>query len=368
MRENNKRYKVGILGATGAVGQRFVSLLLPHHPLFEVVLLGASERSCGLCYCDAVSAWTLPEPIPAVAAAMTLQLCEPSVILAHKCDLVFSGLDNAVAGGIEEECAKAGLGVFSNAKNHRMDPHVPILIPFVNHEHLEAVYRQPYNASHGGFIVTNANCASTGLAIALKPIYEAFGISSMFVATLQAVSGAGYPGLPSMDILDNVIPGIAGEEGKLETEPQKILGRCTTAGIEPAEIKCSASSHRVGVTDGHLISVSLLLTARPPDVVAAVRAALINHQLPDAVKQLPSCPAKHLILSELPHRPQPRLDRNAGGGMTTTVGRVRECPLFDVRLCILSHNTILGAAGGSVLNAELAAAKGLLDKRKQPTE
>eukprot|EP00922_Rhytidocystis_sp_ex-Travisia-forbesii_P022589 GHVS01033063.1.p1 GENE.GHVS01033063.1~~GHVS01033063.1.p1 ORF type:complete len:225 (-),score=22.37 GHVS01033063.1:33-707(-) len=205
--QSTAKYRVGILGATGAVGQRFVSLLFSHD-WFDVVVLAASERSSGQRYRHAVT-WTLPDAMPAAAADIVVDICEPS-LLATRCDLVFSGLDNSVAGDIEDKCAQAGLAVFSNAKNHRMDPFVPILIPFVNYEHLQAVYKQPSMVSAGGFIVTNANCASTGLAIALKPIHEAFGICSMFVATLQAVSGAGYPGLPSMAILDNAIPGISG--------------------------------------------------------------------------------------------------------------------------------------------------------------
>eukprot|EP00922_Rhytidocystis_sp_ex-Travisia-forbesii_P022583 GHVS01033057.1.p1 GENE.GHVS01033057.1~~GHVS01033057.1.p1 ORF type:complete len:310 (-),score=26.40 GHVS01033057.1:576-1505(-) len=306
--------------------------------------------------------------MPLAAADMVVDSCEPSM-LANRCDLVFSGLDNSVAGDIEQQCAQAGLAVFSNAKNHRMDPFVPILIPFVNHEHLQAVYKQPSMVSSGGFIVTNANCASTGLAIALKPIHEAFGICSMFVATLQAVSGAGYPGLPSMAILDNAIPGISGEEGKLETEPQKIFGSLTAEGIQSAAIKCSACTHRVPVTDGHLISVSLKLSNQPPScsspdkVAEAVKQVLIQHEIPNVIKKLPSSPARHLLVSEEADRPQPRLDRHAGGGMTTTVGRVRSCNLFDVRLSILSHNTIIGAAGGSVLNAEQSVAQGLIQHR-----
>eukprot|EP00921_Rhytidocystis_pertsovi_P002137 GHVQ01003678.1.p1 GENE.GHVQ01003678.1~~GHVQ01003678.1.p1 ORF type:complete len:434 (+),score=25.67 GHVQ01003678.1:179-1303(+) len=363
-----RKFHVGVLGATGTVGQRFVQLL-ENHPWFAVSVLAASHRSAGKTYGTAV-AWKLEGEAP--YQDMVVEDCENVATIAALSDLVFSGLDASVAGDIEEAFADAGVPVFSNAKNHRMDKFVPILIPFVNSDHLEVVQQQPSFRKSGGYIVTNSNCASTGLCIALKPLQDSFGLKSMFVATLQAISGAGYPGLPSLDILDNVIPGISGEEEKIETEPNKILGVNTgLQGITPAGINCSASTHRVPVTDGHVVSLSLSLQHPPSKedetkLVESIKNALMQHSLHPDVLKLPSCPKKHLHVTEAPDRPQPRLDRTAGKGMTTVVGRIRPCPLLDVRLTILSHNTVIGAAGGSLLNAELAASRALIKRRCLP--
>lgn len=363
---NPGKYRVGVLGATGAVGQRFIQLL-ETHPWFEVAVVAASERSAGKRYSEAAN-WKVSASIPAKVRDMVVQECDAAK-LAPQVDIVFSGLDASVAGEVETALANLGVAVFSNAKNHRMDVDVPILIPQINAEHVDIVRQQGSFRASGGFVVTNANCSSTGLSVALAPIHQTFGITHMAVATLQAVSGAGYPGLPSLDILDNCIPYISGEEPKLEEEPNKILGTYQpgAAYIKPAAIRATAMCHRVAVTDGHTVSVTLKLADRrgcdtEAALVAAVTEALASYRPDPLVGQLPSCPPACIIVRSEPDRPQPRLDRMEGGGMATVVGRVRGCPLFDVRMTTLAHNTVLGAAGGSLLNAELAVAKGLVNR------
>lgn len=357
------KYKVGILGATGAVGQRFLALL-GTHLWFEVTRLGASERSVGRQYGEVVN-WKIPSPLPSHYRAMPIVSCNASEFVGH-CELVFSGLDASVAGNIETEMANAGLAVFSNAKNHRYAPDVPILIPFINPDHLEAIQHQSSFINSGGFIVTNANCSSTGLSIALAPIYKSFGgIQRLFVATLQAISGAGYPGLPSLDILDNVIPFISGEEEKIEIEPNKILGRFDSDRFVGANIKISAICHRVPVTDGHTVSVSLELSPKvfgKEELIQRIHECFDNFKLSEEVARLPSCPSVPILVRNEPDRPQPRLDRDEGKGMTTVVGRIRPCSILDIKMTVTSHNTIIGAAGGSILNAELAVSRGYVKK------
>eukprot|EP00274_Cyanoptyche_gloeocystis_P008489 CAMPEP_0196662960 /NCGR_PEP_ID=MMETSP1086-20130531/51021_1 /TAXON_ID=77921 /ORGANISM="Cyanoptyche gloeocystis , Strain SAG4.97" /LENGTH=436 /DNA_ID=CAMNT_0041998597 /DNA_START=85 /DNA_END=1395 /DNA_ORIENTATION=+ len=353
-----KKLSVGVLGATGSVGQRFLQLL-EGHPWFEVKALGASSRSAGKAYQDAAN-WKQSTPIPADCAEMMVTECKPELLGVP--DVIFSGLDADVAGPIEESFAQAGSAVFSNAKNHRMDDDVPILIPHCNADHLDIVAHQKKIRGYDkGFIVTNANCSSTGLAIALKPIDDAFGIDCFMVVTMQAISGAGYPGLPSMDILDNVVPFIGGEEEKMESEPQKILAKLNadkTAFVN-AGFKSSAHCNRVHVLDGHTESVSIKLKTKgvtPEDIKRVLR----NHTSIAQELKMPSAPEKCIIVTDVPNRPQTRLDRMVGGGYTVTVGRVRPCNLFDIRFTLLSHNTIIGAAGGSIQNAELAVVKGLI--------
>lgn len=342
------RLPVAILGATGAVGQRFVSLL-DGHPWFRVAALAASERSAGKRYRDAAR-WFLDKPMPDWAAAMEVVPCRPGL----EARLAFSGLDAAVAGEVEQAFAAAGHAVVSNSRNHRMDPEVPLLVPEINADHLDLIEAQRKRFPQGGLILTNPNCSTMGLVLAVAPIYRAFGIERLVVATLQAVSGAGYPGVPSADILDNVMPYIPSEEEKMESETLKILGVPGT----PAGFPVSAHCHRVHVSDGHMLAVSIKTAkpATPEEVVETLRSFQSTlHQL-----GLPSLPARPLAVAEQDDRPQPRFDRMAGDGMVVTVGRVRRCPALDLKLVALVHNTIRGAAGGAILNAELLKAKGYL--------
>uniref|UniRef100_A0A0G4GBE9 Aspartate-semialdehyde dehydrogenase n=1 Tax=Chromera velia CCMP2878 TaxID=1169474 RepID=A0A0G4GBE9_9ALVE len=359
----SSKYRVGILGATGAVGQRFLQLL-EGHPWFEVTALGASERNAGKTYKDAAN-WKISADIPEMAKGLVILDCSDTQAFLPLVDLLFSGLDSSVAGTVEKSFAEAGVPVFSNAKNYRMAEKVPILLPTANPDHVDIVTHQD-TFSKGGFIVTNANCSSTGLTIALKPIFEAFGITTFIATTLQAISGAGYPGLSAMDMTDNCVPFISGEEDKIETEPCKILGKPKGDGtIQFASMKGCAMCHRVAVSDGHVVSVSLKLENPPSgDKAAAVVEALRKYRVHPDVEVLPSCPPQAVVVRDEPDRPQPRLDRMAGGGQASVVGRVRECPVFDVRMVTLSHNTIVGAAGGSLLNAELAVKRGYVKHRQ----
>lgn len=342
------RLPVAILGATGAVGQRFVSLL-DRHPWFRVAALAASERSAGRKYHEAAR-WFLERPMPEWAAEMEVVPCQPGL----EARLVFSGLDAGVAGDLEEAFAAAGHAVVSNSRNHRMDPGVPLLVPEINAGHLDLLAAQRRRFPRGGLIVTNPNCSTMGLVLAVAPIHRAFGIERLVVATLQAVSGAGYPGVPSVDILDNVLPSIPGEEEKMESETLKILGDPGT----PARFPVSAHCHRVHVSDGHTLALSIK-TARPATAEAAVE---VLREFRSSLDQLglPSLPPRPLAVSARDDRPQPRFDRMAGHGMVVSVGRVRRCPALDLKMVALVHNTIRGAAGGALLNAELLKAKGLL--------
>lgn len=349
--------RVGILGATGAVGQKFVALLADH-PWFRVTHLAASERSAGRAYRDVVN-WTASEPMPEKAGRLEVASAEPPL----DCDFVFSGLDASVAGEIEGRFAAAGIPVISNARNYRMQTDVPLLIPEVNPDHVELVRRQRW--SNGGFIVTNPNCSTVGLVVALKPLHDAFGLDTVQVTTMQALSGAGYPGVPSLDILGNVIPFIGGEEAKMETEPLKLLGTLADDGVKPATFNISAQCNRVPVLDGHLECVSVKLSR--PASVEEVRSAFDTFQSPTRDFQLPSEPERVVRYFADDRFPQPRLHAGLGAGMTVSIGRLRPCPVLDFKFVVLSHNTIRGAAGGAILNAELLVRQGLLQKRV-PTE
>ena len=355
-----KKWRAGVLGATGLVGQRLVKLLAGH-PWFELTEVAASERSSGKSYAEAVR-WHLDGPIPEAARNLVVKSLDPSL----ECDFVFSALDSSVAGGAEEDFARAGYPVVSNSKNHRMDPDVPLLIPEVNASHLDAIPTQQKNRGYSGFIVTNPNCSTAGLVLVLKPLADAFGLEKVFAVTLQAVSGAGYPGVASMDIHANVIPFISGEEEKMESEPQKLLGRWDGARFIDAGLGLSAHCNRVPVLEGHLecISVSLKKIA----CLKEVREALRNFEVTAELASLPSAIRHPVIVIDGEDRPQPRRDVHAGNGMAAVVGRVRECPLLDIKLTLLSHNLVRGAAGAALLNAELLAARGFLNGRVREDE
>jgi aspartate-semialdehyde dehydrogenase len=348
-RTGDGRLPVAVLGATGAVGQRFVSLL-DGHPWFRVAALAASERSAGKPYAEAVR-WFLETPIPEWARGMEVVACRPG----PEARLAFSGLDSSVAGAIEEEFANAGHVVVSNSRNHRMTRDVPLLVPEINEAHLELIEDQKRRRSSGGFIITNPNCSTVGLVMATAPIEKAFGVTRLMVATLQALSGAGYPGIPSVDILDNIIPYIVDEEEKMESETLKVLGGLR----EPASIKVSAQCHRVQVSDGHTLAISI----EPRDRASPEEAtrALRGFRSSLSGLGLPSLPERPIEVRDEPDRPQPRFDRMAGAGMVVTVGRVRHCPVLGLKLVALVHNTVRGAAGVAILNAELLKARGYLE-------
>ncbi len=340
--------EVGVLGATGVVGQHFVSRL-SRHPWFRPVWLAASERSEGKTYRDAAP-WRLAAPMPEAAAGRIMDGCVPG----RGPKIVFSGLDASVAGDVEGAFAAAGHVVVSNARNFRMDPLVPLLIPEVNADHLGLVAEQQRTKGWPGVIVTNPNCSTVVLASALAPL-RPFGLAKVIVTTMQAVSGAGYPGVPSLDILGNVVPYIGGEEDKMERETQKILG--SEGGRQPHGVVISAHTNRVPVIDGHTMTVSVEFTSRVPaaDVVAAMRAFRGRPQ----ELGLPTAPVPAIEVMDEPNRPQPRLDADRGDGMTVSVGRVRECPVFHVKFVALAHNVVRGAAGAAILNAELMVAEGM---------
>jgi len=355
------KWRAGVLGATGVVGQRLVKLLSTH-PWFELAEVAASERSSGKTYTEAVR-WQLDGPIPESAGGLLVKSLDPSL----QCDFVFSALDSSVAGPAEEDFARAGYPVVSNSKNHRMDPDVPLLIPEVNAAHLEAIPVQQKNRGYTtGFIVTNPNCSTAGLVLVLKPLAEAFGLEKIFVVTLQAVSGAGYPGVPSMDIHANVIPFISGEEEKMESEPQKLLGKWDGTRFLDAGLGLSAHCNRVPVLDGHLECVSIAL--KKIASLHEVREALRNFTVDAELASLPTAVRQPIFVLDGDDRPQPRRDVDAGNGMAAAVGRIRECPLLDVKLTLLSHNLIRGAAGAALLNAELLAARGFFPLRVASAE
>jgi len=348
-----EKVKVGILGATGAVGQRFVQLL-DGHPWFRVTALAASGRSAGRPYGE-VCRWLLPSDMPGWAREMVVQEAEPTL----DCQLVFAALPGGIAGAIEERFAAAGYAVCSNSSAHRQAPDVPILIPEVNAHHLGLIPTQKEQRGWPGFIVAKPNCSTTHLVTVLKPLWDAFGLRRVFVVTMQAVSGAGYPGVPSLDMVDNVVPYIGGEEDKMEWEPRKLLGRLSDGRIEEADLPISAQCNRVAVRDGHLecVSVELGRKASRDEVVAALEA---YGGLPEGL-HLPSAPGQLLIVRPEADRPQPIYDREAGRGMSTTIGRIRPCPLLDYRFVLLGHNTVRGATGGAILSAELLLAQGYLE-------
>lgn len=346
-----KKINVAILGATGSVGQKFIELLC-NHPWFEISELAASDKSAGKKYSEAVN-WVMQTPLSKEIAAMEVKKCEPTL----RSKIVFSALDASVAGTVEEDFAKAGYVVISNARNHRFDDDVPLIVPEINSDHLELIKTQKFG---NGAIVTNPNCSTIGLVMALKPLDGNFGIESVNVVTMQAISGGGYPGVPSMDILDNIIPFIGGEEDKMETESRKILGTITGEKIEYVQIAISAQCNRVGVIDGHTecVQVKLKKKTSKEEIIKAW-----NNFFGEPQKlNLPSAPEKPIIYLEGEKYPQPRMHRNLGKGMSVAIGRLRECSLFDYKFVVLSHNTIRGAAGGTILLAELMKAKGYLDK------
>lgn len=350
-----EKIPVAVLGATGSVGQRFVQLL-ESHPWFELAALTGSERRIGKIYretCD----WVLPEGIPEAASSLSVLPTSPDAVTTP---VVFSALPSSVAREIEPQFAKAGRAVFSNAGAFRMEPDVPILLPEINHLHLKLIEAQRRRRRWKGFIVTNSNCTSTGVSIVLSALQSEFGVKKAFLVSLQALSGAGYPGVPSLDIQDNVIPFISNEEEKLESEPLKITGEMQGDAVEPAPFTISAHCNRVAVRDGHLVCMSIELM-RPADAGQAAEA-LKAFQAPAEVRALPSCPDPVILVRDESNRPQPQLDRMEGNGMTTVVGRIRPDPHLHLKMVVLSHNTIRGAAGGSILNAELAAAQGLISK------
>ena len=344
---------VAVLGATGSVGQRFISLL-DHHPWFKVVALAASDRSVGQKYSDACR-WVLSDPMPEFAREMVVVPATPECADAK---IVFSALHNEIAKDLEPQFAQAGTAVCSNASSYRRGEDIPLLLPEVNADHIQLVQQQRVNRGWTGCILTNPNCTSTGLTIALKALGDAFGVKKVFAVSLQALSGAGYPGIPSLDIIDNVIPNINGEEEKVEWEPRKMLGKLNEDKIDLAEMRFSAHTNRVAVIDGHTVCASVELS-RPADPDAA-EAVLRDYRAPASARELPSSPRPVIEVRNEADRPQPRLDRLTGKGMTTVVGRVRRDPILDLKFVVLSHNTIRGAAGGSIYNAELLVNENLL--------
>ncbi|HEY2168400.1 MAG TPA: aspartate-semialdehyde dehydrogenase [Candidatus Angelobacter sp.] len=349
---------VGILGATGTVGQRFIQLL-HEHPWFEITWLAASDRSAGRLYPEAAK-WNLATPIPANIAAMKVSAAAPD---SSTPKLVFAALDATAAQQIEPAFAEAGHAVVSNSSAFRMAEDVPLIIPEVNGDHVPLIKTQKWYKKNGGFMVTNPNCSAIGLVLALAPLHRRFGIDKIFVATMQAISGAGYPGVPSMDILGNVIPYIAKEEDKMEAETRKLLGSLKEGSlngshIADADLTLSAHCNRVAVEDGHTESVSLKL--RKPATAEEIIGAWNEFRcLPQKLK-LPTAPEQPVIYESAPDRPQPRLDRDRGRGMSAVCGRLRPCNIFDWKFTVLSHNTIRGAAGAAVLNGELLKAQGYI--------
>lgn len=349
-----EKIRVGVLGATGTVGQRFVELLAGH-PWFELAALTASDTSAGRPYAEACR-WLLSADMPSGVADMPVQETAPGI----DCDLVFSALPGHLAGPVEEDFAQAGYGVFSNASAHRRDPDVPLLIPEVNPDHLSLIPTQ--QARRGwkqGFLVTNPNCSAVMLTVPLAPLQQRFGLRAVLVTTMQGLSGAGYPGVPSLDALDNVIPFIGGEEEKLSFEPRKMLGTVDGDQVELADFSISAHCNRVPAREGHLESVSVALD-RPATLEEVMRAWRDWQPLPQQL-HLPTAPQPALVVRAEEERPQTRLDRDAGRGMAISVGRLRPCEVLDIKFVTLGHNTIRGAAGASVLNAELMLAQGMIE-------
>ncbi len=346
------RLPVAVLGATGSVGQRFVQILA-NHPWFEVMALTASERSAGKPYAERVD-WVQSTPIPRQVRNLELRPTDPSAAVG--CRVAFSALDASAAGPAEQAFAEAGMLVASNAKSHRMDPDVPLLVPEVNADHLAMVRQQRFTG--GGAILTNPNCSTIGLVLALKPLDAAFGVEKVHVVSMQALSGAGLPGVPSVKVLDNLVPYIGGEEDKIETETRKILGRVTDGAFEDRDLAISATCNRVPVIDGHTLCVSVGLKekAAPEDL----KEAWVEFAGQPQLLNLPLAPAQPVHYLEAPDAPQPRAHRDLERGMAASVGRLRPCPLLDYKFVTLSHNTVRGAAGGSVLVAETAIARGLV--------
>jgi len=351
----NEKLPIGILGATGVVGQRFIQML-ERHPWFEVAWLAASDRSEGKTYAEATR-WRLKTPIPANVAAMKVSPAVPEG--APK--VIFAALDSSIAAELEPRFAEAGCSVVSNSSALRMQADVPLVIPEVNSGHIKLIDHQAWRRKSGGYVVTNPNCSAIGLVLALAPLEQRFGLEAVMAVTMQAVSGAGYPGVASLDILGNVIPYIRNEEEKMEEETLKLLGRLNETKVIPAAFAMSAQCNRVPVEDGHTESVSVRLKtkAKPEEIIAAWSG---YHNEPQELK-LPSAPAHPVVYLEANDRPQPRFDVDLGAGMTTAIGRLRSCAVLDWKFTVLSHNTIRGAAGAAVLNAELLKARGYLDRQ-----
>ncbi|KAF9528047.1 hypothetical protein CPB83DRAFT_767387 [Crepidotus variabilis] len=376
MQQPTSPVPVGILGATGTVGQRFITLLSTH-PWFTIHALGASPRSVGKAYKDAVK-WKQTTPIPHIVEGIVVKTCEAKEF--QDCKIVFSGLDSDVAGEIEEEFRAANLAVFSNSKNYRKDPNVPLIVPLVNPSHFSMIPQQQALFSPpltSGFIVTNANCSTTGYVIPLHALEKAFGpLEAALVTTMQAISGAGYPGVASLDIMDNVVPYISGEEEKIEWETLKILGGVAESDSTEAHaiggvlksfdmhsqhpLRVSASCNRVPVIDGHTECVSVRFHRRPPPSPQQVREALAAFTPTAQTSGAPSCPRHAIVVHEEPDRPQPRLDRYFQDGAGVSVGRIRQCQVLDIKFVVLANNVSIGAATSSIINAELAVLKGVV--------
>jgi aspartate-semialdehyde dehydrogenase len=347
-----QKIEVGVLGATGMVGQHFVKFLR-NHPWFDLTWVGASDRSAGKRYSEATS-WRLEGDLPANIAGLQVQACKPG----NAPRIVFSAMDASVATEIEQAFAAAGHVVVSNSRNHRMEADVPLLVPEINYEHLRAITKQQQSRGWKGFIVTNPNCSTIVMTLGLAPL-KPFGIRKIMASTLQAISGAGYPGVASMDIIANVIPFIGGEEPKMETETQKILGEYAEGEFRPLNAKVSAHCNRVPVVDGHMVCISVELDQKVG--LDTIRRAFNEYTSLPQKHNLPSAPKQPVVYLEAADRPQPRRDIDRGSGMTVTVGRLRECPVFDYKFIACGHNTIRGAAGAAVLNAELMLAEGIFD-------
>ena len=357
MNANGSRIPIGILGATGMVGQQFVKFL-QNHPWFEIAWMGASDRSAGKPYREATS-WRLDGTMPVSVRDLPVHECKPQPGDGMDAPrLVFSAMDASVATEIERDFAKAGHVVVSNSRNHRMEPDVPLLIPDVNPDHLKIIPQQQRNRGWKGQIATNPNCSTAVLATALAPLKQ-FGITRVIVTTMQAISGAGYPGVASMDINANVIPFIGGEEEKMQQETQKILGEFTADGLRPLDARVSAHCNRVPVVDGHTVTASVEFE-RKPSRDEILRAMASYRSVPQE-RKLPSAPPQPVIYMEENDRPQPRRDVERERGMAVFVGRLRECPVLHYKFVALGHNTVRGAAGAAVLNAELMYSEGLLD-------
>ena len=348
-----RKIAVGVLGATGMVGQNFVKFL-QNHPWFDLTWVGASDRSAGKKYREATN-WRLDGTMPEHVANLTVSDCAPGNGAPR---LMFSAMDASVATEIEQAFAKAGHVVVSNSRNHRMEPDVPLLIPEVNPDHLKIIPQQQRRRGWNGQIATNPNCSTVVLAMALAPLRK-FGIKRVVATTMQAISGAGYPGVASMDINGNVIPFIGGEEEKMQQETQKILGDVTQDGFRPLAAKVSAHCNRVPVVDGHTVTVSVEFEQKPAE--SDIIEAFLNFRSAPQERNLPSAPPNPVIYMQDKDRPQPRRDVERENGMAVFVGRLRPCPVFDYKFVALGHNTVRGAAGAAVLNAELMYSEGLLD-------
>lgn len=348
-----KKLEVGVLGATGMVGQRLASLL-ENHPWFELKWLGASDRSAGKTYGEACN-WRLREPMPAGVRELPVNECAPG----NAPQLLFASLDSKVAGEIEGTFARAGHAVVSNSSYYRMEQDVPLVIPEVNADHLALVRSQRRERGWSGMIVTNPNCTTIGLVMSLAPLERAFGLTKVLMTSMQAVSGAGYPGVPTLDILGNVIPHIQGEEEKVEQETRKLLGSLSDGRVQPGDFAVSAHCNRVMVEDGHTETVSVALRSQAS--VERLLATWREFRAAPEVQKLPSAPRHPILLREEKDRPQPKFDLNTEHGMAAVVGRVRPCPVLDYKYVVLSHNTIRGAAGAAILNGELMKATGYLD-------